>query len=365
MHAIPKVRALCGSAVLAALSGQVAAQDGAGKFDFYGQLSPSVLSFDDGADTYTDLADNANSNSRAGITYDLETGAGLMKFRFETALGFAQSSAYSQTSDPDWWTWDESKIRKLEVSFKNEFGTFWAGQGSMATDGAAEADLSGTDVIGYSSYSDVAGGYDFALGGGGLSGVSVSDVFKNLDGGRRLRVRYDTPTWSGFSLAAAYGQEAFSGPYTTYYDVALRYAGTQGDIKLSAALGYGWSRPPGGSTSGQLMGSVSALHEPTGVNLTVAAGDAESGGSYGYLKLGWIGDLVRFGPTAFAVEYYGSDGFGANNGTGSSWGLMAVQTFEKISLDVYAGYRAYDYDDDTATDFADASSFMAGARWKF
>ncbi len=44
-------------------------------------------------------------------------------------------------------------------------------------------------------------------------------------------VRYDTPTFAGFSASASWGEDDM-------WDVALRYAGTMGDFKLAAAAAY-------------------------------------------------------------------------------------------------------------------------------
>ena len=140
---------------------------------------------------------------------------------------------------------------------------------------------------------------------------------------------------NGFTISAAYGTNMLNKSDTnSYYDAALRYTKTAGDFKIGAGLGYNVTQPENDDTSENLMGSVSVLHTPTGLNAALAAGSVMDGGSYYYLKAGWIGDLVAAGKTAFAVEYYESTDIGVTDGGGTSWGIM-VNPVSYTHLDVY------------------------------
>ncbi len=71
-----------------------------------------------------------------------------------------------------------------------------------------------------------------------LSGVEIGDAFKDFDGGRQLRIRYETPDWSGLYFSSAYGQEVLAEDNDTdYYDVAVRYGFVNDVIGFDAALG--------------------------------------------------------------------------------------------------------------------------------
>ena len=82
------------------------------------------------------------------------------------------------------------------------------GQGSMATDGIAEIDLSGTKIAAFSSVDKPAGGFLLRLPDGKLATTRIADVFDNFDGdcirgvnsdgSRKLRLRYATPALLGF-----------------------------------------------------------------------------------------------------------------------------------------------------------------------
>ncbi|TMV63862.1 porin, partial [Thioclava sp. BHET1] len=287
---------------------------------FYGQINAGVVDYDDGQDTHIRAGNNANSSSRLGFTIDKKTDAGKLQFRFETGLGFVSTSGYSQTSDPDSFNWNKKQLRKVELSYEGNFGKISAGQGSMATDGVAEVDQSDTAVIGYSSIGDLSGGYLLRRDNGALTSTKLSSVFKDTDGSRYLRLRYDTPEFDGFSVAAAYGKDVLDATdHNRYYDLAVNWHGDVGQFKVKSALGYSWTDPRDGSSQGTLLGSVSVLHS-SGLNLTLSGGSVNDGGEYGYAKLGYIAHWLPVGETAIAAEYYHSTGFGGVQ-TGRMWGV--------------------------------------------
>ena len=339
---------------------------GAGTGDFYGQLSPVWLSFDDGTQSIARLVDNNDSNSRAGLVLSWPVGTDTtIAFQAEAALGFFQSNLLTMDGlgDIPWLFWNASFIRKLEFKVEGEAGTFWAGQGNMASYEVAEFDYSGTVVAGYSDYQAIAGGFTFVPRGGGAPGPAIKDVFVNLEGSRRFRLRYDTPTLSGFVLSVAAGDNQLTDAPGSYADAALRYTVETDRLRLGGGVGYALTQMPGAADSRAVMGSVAVLDRLTGLNAALAAGRQIDGGSYLYAKLGWLADLLPVGRTALAAEYYGSDGIGFD-GQGRSWGLIALQRFDALSTEVYLGYRHYALDGG-ATDYLGSQSFVIGSKWTF
>ena len=342
--------------------GQTFENDTGGSVRFYGQFSPTYLSFGDGDETTDNFVDNANSNTRLGFVIEQPAWGGGLTLTFETALGFVQTSEVSQEETPPALAWERTDLRKFEAAYAAEFGKLSLGQGSMASDGVATLDVSGTGIVGSVTVADVAGAFKFREEGGALSSVTVSKAFKDYDGGRRFRIRYDTPKFSGFSVAVAYGQNILAeDDETDYYDIGLTWSGTQGDMELAAAVGYAWDA--GETDSERYAGSFSMLHTPTGLNLSLSAGADPDGGSYGYAKAGWKGDLIAPGPTAFSIDYYDGNDIANDDSSSEAFGLSAVQAFTEIDLELYMGYRAYSYDDTAA--YQDADSFLFGARYKF
>jgi len=331
----------------------------------YGQLDPAYLSFDDGVSSTGAVVDNTNSNSRVGLLLRQPFGEHQFTFNFETALGLRPSAGLSQNFTPKGANWQRTSLRKVDFALKTaRYGTFSAGQGSMATDGAAESDLSGTTLVTYSSIPDTAGGFRFRTSAGVLSNKFIGGAFGDFDGGRLGRVRYDTPSFSGFTVSAAYGEQilARNVDFTTK-DIALRYAGEFGDFRMKAAIGYADIELANGVKREDTIGSFSLLHS-SGFNVTLASGKRTSAGSYGYGKLGYQAKWFGIGKTALSVDYYRGSDRTSIGSTSTSVGFGAVQKFDKARIEAYLGYRTYELTE-TAASYLDASSVLFGARWKF
>ena len=333
---------------------------------FSGQLNMGVLHYDDGQDDFTNFVDNDNSSSR--VRFQILSTSGDWKFEstLEAEYQPLASNVVSQLNEEPDWDFPATNIRKAEVAFANEhFGKLWLGQGSMASDGTAEVDNSGTSVIAYSSLSDTAGGYFFRFAGDDLSDITVGSSFSNFDGlGRKLRVRYDTPTFHGFGLRTSYGEDALAGLNNPLYDVAAVYGGEFEQLDLDAAIGF--SRNEGSDTD-ILSGSISGLHKPTGLSLTLAGGREYNDsveGRYGYVKLGYQHEFFDIGSTAFSVDYYFGNDIAAAGSDSASVGLAAVQNIDKYNLQLWALWRDYDYDDDNA-DYDNGQAVFGGAIFKF
>jgi len=336
-----------------------------GSVTLYGQFNPGYLSFDDGVETYNNLVDNGHSNSRVGLILTQPYSFGEFGFNFETGLGFPTSFAFSQTFEPE-FQWNRTSLRKIDFSLKTDaYGTFYVGQGSMATDGVASVDLSGTTLVNYNSIGDTAGNSEFRTSAGASSGIKIGNVMPSLDGGRRGRVRYDFPSFADFTFKIAYGEEILvSGSEDKFYDGALVYANEFANgTELKGGIGWSRRERPGAADRDDRFGSVSVLL-PSGFNLTVALGNRKDSGRYSYSKIGYIVNWLSVGSTALAVDYYDGRDFNVAGSSSGSFGLGVVQSFKAANTEAYLEYRDYEYAD-TADAYLDASSFLFGARWKF
>ncbi len=336
------------------------------KFRIYGQIDTGVLVYDDGFDTdaYAPV-DNENSSTRFGATYDQDFGAWAFGAALEAEYPVYSTNSLNVLDDQPNWTWQNKYFRKIEVFVDSEdYGKLSVGQGYMASDYSAEVDLSGTTVIAYSKIQATAGGQLFRNDGTGAFGPSVKSAFNNYDGlGRKVRIRYDTPKLAGFTLSASYGEDLLANVHVPVSDVALRYANSFDAFKVEGAIAYAWQ-----DNDVELFdGSASILHVPSGLNFTVAAGSQDNGsrtGRYVYGKAGLIRDLVDWGPTAFAVDYYHGEDIAAASSTSRSFGVAVVQNIKDYKTELYATYRRYQYDTETA-DFRDGDAFLGGVRLKF
>lgn len=337
----------------------------------YGQINEAWLNYDDGQEQ-RDFApvDNANSSNRLGMLIENKIDDGSsVNFRAELQY-MPRPSNQVNFADPNVndYELEKTDIRHFEFWYKNEtFGNFWAGQGNMASDTISEIDLSGTKVTAYSNLHDVAGAFFFRQTNGVLSNIQIKNTYRNLDGSRRMRVRYDTPTFAGFTFSAAYGQDVLvDDDDNDYYDAALRWNFANDAVKVESGVGYNWVEAPSGGDSTQFFsGSASALHLPTGLNATIAGGSrVDDDGDFWYGKLGIIRDFFSIGSTAISVDYGYGNQFVGNDGQFDSWSVEAVQNWKRTSLEFFGMYRLYALGDDVAS-YDDGAAWFAGARWRF
>ncbi|TDE40299.1 porin [Antarcticimicrobium sediminis] len=348
-----------------ALAGPTYENANGGSFTFYGHLDPSFLSVDDGVNTTSDLADNSSSNSRIGFYLRQPIGQSKFQFQFETALGLRGSADISQTNDLNAMDWDRTDIRKIDFSIAGSYGKFSFGQGSMASDGVAFTDLSGTGLPTTASVEDLASSFELTTTAGALSGISIGDAFPTFDGARLGRVRYDSMSLNGFTLSTSYGTNILTeGNDDEAYDVTVRYQNQFGDYNFDSALGVIWTDKATGADTRDISTSFSVMHS-SGLNGAISYGDRDTGGNYGYIKLGYTANLFAIGSTAVSVDYYTGDDLVSVGSESESFGIGLVQNIDSANVETYLGYREYSYEDTSATTYNDLSALIFGARWSF
>ena len=332
------------------------------KLSISGQVNRMMSIVDDGDSTRAYFVDNDNSNSRirlvgtAQATDDLTLGA-----RIEVAVAPDESGKVNQENET---TGDFFDQRWAEVSLDSKrYGKVSLGKGDTASNNSAEVDLSRTDVTQYASVGDLAGGMQFRDSNGNLTGIRVSDAFQDEDGlSRQSRLRYDTPTWRGFRLAA-------SAVSDQRWDGSLWWSGSGNGVKAAGAIAV--SSPQTSGTDKRYDASFSIMHERTGLNLTLSGGvlerDNGGDGTNRYTKVGWVQRFFSVGETALGIDYSHSENFPADNQDGDSFSIAAVQEFEKFGTELYAIVRRYslDNDNDNGPNLQDITVGSLGARVKF
>lgn len=341
-------------------------------FKISGQINRAVLWGYNGNNDDVKFVDNDNSSTRFRFTgsndFNEVWKAGIVwEVQMESNSSADTGIDIGQNGDVSGSSFTERKI-EFYVDHKN-WGRITLGQGDTATNSTAEVDLSGTDVVAYSSISDMAGGFTFrddddtVILDTGDDVTSIGSAFSNFDGlNRRDRIRYDTPKFAGFYASGSYmnGQT---------YDVALRSAHEwQNFGKLAGAVGY----VPGDNQRfpwKQFSGSISFLHN-SGINLTFSHGfrDFDGGGrntarNY-YGKLGY-----KVGKWAFSVDGTRSDRVEQNGDETTSFSGAAVWNVWE-SVQFYGCYRWHKLDRDNknpanTSDPENISAVMVGGRVKF
>ncbi|WP_339136201.1 MAG: porin [Candidatus Electrothrix sp. GW3-4] len=343
------------------------------QLNLYGHINRAVMSVDDGNETKIFHVDNTNSESRIGINgevaaYDSLTIGGNVEVEWQSNPSHKVSMQEESISS-------ELKERKMEVYFDSEkIGKLSIGRGDMVSNGSSEVDLSGTGVAGNSGAADAGGGFAFVnttpvvvAEGEEAESITVGDVFDQMDGlSRRNRVRYDTPTFGGFSFGVSAGEEERA-------DVALTYSGKfAGGTKLKAAVAY--SDPGEGGDYTLISGSASLLLG-FGLNFTVAGGtrdldDMPAGGddpTFMYGKIGYKTKIFSAGSTACSFDYgvYSNIENQDTEEEGTAFGVQVVQKFSDYNTELFAAYRNFELEDNTGADYEPITLALAGVRLKF
>jgi len=333
---------------------------------FYGQVNLTYQSFDDGQETTSNIVDNGNWNSRLGFTISQPINENTLRWRFETGLTLRNSALVSQTETPDWGDWERTLLRWFEVAYESDVGTFSLGQGATAANGTAGLDDSFTFVAGATDSTEGFAAFRFRNDAGQLTNVTVGQVNSALDASRRFRLRYDTPVFSGVMLSASYGQNVLvTADENDYYEIAARWTGDLGDLAVRSALGYQWIDNPNGDLTRRLAGSFTLVHEPTGLNFALSAGNQYNGPSYYWARAGWQTDGFSVGTTSLSIDYYNGTDFLSDGSRTENWGIYAVQDIDSLSLNLYAGWRTFTYSDTLGSGYQDATGVLAGVRWSF
>lgn len=375
--------------------------------EIYGQVNQGILWWDDGRESNAYVVTNDNSRTRIGfrgkakIDADWEAG-----YRLEVGIRTANSKRFNQDNplgndfapdvgldlrDSYWYV----KSKKL--------GTVSVGSQGSATDQITEINLTQTkDFAKYSDVEDTGLGLllrsavngDLTapkIGATGVSGLTWRRLIGDGgdqpgEGERRLNsVTYATPEFAGFSASASWGED-------DYWDVALRYAGEFAGLKVAAGIGYGeitdntqtktvcaagQAGLPTDTECHQFGGSISAIHEASGLFVNAGAGikvddniqnttrfigtGVDDEQTFWSVQAGVEKKFNEFGKTTIYGEYYDYEGGGNNRRTVDSgdaldvfpganpaavwstgvqvWGAGVAQGFDKAALVLYLSYR--------------------------
>ncbi len=320
------------------------------------------MHWDDGVESDTYVVDNLNSSSRFGFIGGAKIRPGWSAgYHVELEFDTADSDGVTAADDDAGGTNGVVDLRLSNWWLKSDhYGKITVGQQWFATGYAAAQDLSGTGVVNKSDVADFGGGILFRRLPGG-AGIAFGTTVNEYDLGRGDAVRYDSPTFAGFTLSAAWGEDDTS-------DVALYFAKTYQRFKVAAAIGAAQSTDEGADFE-QVSGSISVLHIPSGLNITFAAGDRDTRGSaldrsYYYVKGGVIRKLNHLGDTALSVSYYDGDEILALTGDTTHVGVELVQNIDAAAMELYAAYSHNEYKTSTVN-YRDLDLIMAGARIKF
>jgi hypothetical protein len=340
--------------------------DGKPTVKLSGRINPAVNVADDGQTTDAYFVDNDVASTM--LRLDGEIPLGDWRATGTLEVGFSPNNSYLVDQLTQSGA-DDVTVRRAEIGLRNDrFGRVLFGRGSGASDDAAEYDLSFVSrSIMYSGIADPVGGL-FLTDRLGLTDTRIGDAFFNFDGDRYNRIRYDSPVFYGLQASASYGAD-------DQWGVSINLGGDYGDwtgvsagpFTLLGAAAV--SDPAIEGVTLRYAGSLSVLHDPTGLSLTVSAGtdDVDEGPNpYNlYGKLGYQIAAFAFGETGFGIDYTYSENLTGPGDVGQSAGLSVLQNIERLGLDVYGQLRWYGVDGREGREFNDVTVGTIGAKFAF
>ena len=243
----------------------------------------------------------------------------------------------------------------------DHLGKLSVGKQSTASDNAAIlVDGSGSLVPANFVLFDY-GGFHLRRDDGTIDhGTIIGDTFKHIDanGLPYNAIRYDSPTFAGFSVSASWGED-------DVWDVAARYAGEWNGIKLAVAAAYfedtddqGGVVTNSGPGTNQFQVGAYVEHVPTGVWVYGAWGDYDNDLALGaavesaetwYVKAGLRERWTPLGHTVVYGEYMDGDQesfVGLDVGSTELWGLGVVQEIDAGAMSLWLRYRNIEADND-------------------
>ena len=324
-----------------------------------GQVNRAVMHADDGIDSDVFNVDNDNSSTRFRFkgtqSINATTKAGVV-FEVEYQSNPSNNVAFGGAAGSP--SLDE---RQMNAFFESSWGKLSLGQGDGAANGGVEVDLSGTTVAHYADLAAFGGGIAFRTAAGGM-GPDVGDVLSSQDFESRYdRLRYDTPKFGGFSLAASLGNKDADDRDVTEF--ALRYAGKGAFGQIAAALGMSSqdAATPGGQDDEVVGGSISWLH-PAGFNVTVGTTSRERtptrDGKFNYLKLGY-----KTGDHAVSFDFGMTEDQATAGDEADAVGVAYVYKAASWA-ELYAMMRNFTLEQPGVT-YEDVRVMMVGTRLKF
>jgi len=321
-----------------------------------GQVSRGVLHADDGVNDDAFHVDNDNSSTRFRFE-----GAEQLMPGIRAGLLFEVEYQSAPSNDVTFADRDGAppslNERYMDLLFEGRYGKLSLGQGDGAANGGVEVDLSGTGIAHYADVPAVGGAFAFRTPGGAF-GPELGEVLSQQDFESRYdRVRYDTPLYRGFRVAASTGVKDTG----DVREVALWYTGNYGNQgQIVAALGMSNEKVGGSPDDETTGGSVSWLH-PGGLNFTFGHTRRDLGpsdGKFTYLKAGYKWDRH-----AVSADYAMGDDQNAAGDEANSFSIAYV--FTPIAwAEVFALVKQAELDRPGAS-FDDLTFVMVGTRLKF
>src|SRR5262249_31088326 len=218
----------------------------------YGQVSETIMFWDDGAERNTYVQENNGYRNKFGAQGSAKiSGEWSAGFKLEWQVRAFRSSAANQVARGDnngvtttAYNTQSLSLRHASWFLKSErLGTIVVGQTDDSAYGVLATNLADPDGFAGPNGGFANGGFLLRragpTGNAGLSSVTWTQAafFRNgdtpnlLDYIRASSVRYISPTFMGFTFSASWGEDDF-------WSTALRYNSTFNSLQIAAGIAY-------------------------------------------------------------------------------------------------------------------------------
>ena len=318
------------------------------KTTFGGRVHRSIMHIDDGQHDGIFQSDGQSANSEvwlsgsgqltesitlgAYLRWDLEKNQGGQGF--DGADGDEATTSPAFASKNEYITFSHKSMGKLTIGDHDE-----AGAGAPNQHYAAW--LYDTGLAG--------GGIEFTTGANGAwSGVSVGQVWDDVDPGTTNVIRYDSPAFGGLGIAASLAQGGSA-------SMKLSYAGTISGLSLKAAIQR--TNAEGAGNDKTTSGSVAVKHA-SGLSAHFGHGQTDTSGSdidaeYQTYGIGYAAKFNSFGQTDLYVVKHETEEAAADNAEADEITVGINQALDSVGGRIGMAYSQVSYDDGTGTDYND------------
>jgi predicted porin len=333
-----------------------------------GQVTTGVLWFDNGDTSDTYVVDAGSQSSRFRLTGSAKINPNLSAgFNIEVGTLSATANTVTETNDDgDQGTGDGALSVRLANWYLEDkrYGRLTVGRLNMVTDGIAEIDLGGANIV---AQSGLYFGNKIAVNGAG--GLTFGDFFPangDAEFDRNNAVRYDSPTFSGFTIGTSWGED-------DRWDVGLRYAGEHAGFRIAGGIAYAVDSDnplrADGDEATIVTGSLSVLHVATGLFISGTGASrnldlpTSRDSTYWSVRGGITKNWFGIGNTVLYGEYHSSDV--DNRGTAEIAGAGVVQNIDAASMELFLAYKNHSVDLDSGAPTDDTHLVISGARIRF
>jgi hypothetical protein len=221
-------------------------------------------------------------------------------------------------------------------------GTIDTHNGAFAGD--AQAYLSATDIT---------------LNTGAFSGTEATSIIGKVDPALDTnRIRYDSPSFSGFSVGGDLEQGGGG-------SVALKYSGTIAGLAVGVAAGY---EADGGGTS--IKGGSVKLKHSTGIHASVNYGkqnveNSTADPEYWRVVAGYDAKMNSLGNTNISLYWEKTEDKTTKGNKGEAMGIGIGQKLDAVGGNIQLDYMTFDFSDAASTQYQDIDVVLLETSFNF